>query len=362
MERAVSRAASGIYEEILADVRRWLAEGRAVALATLLSFERSSPRSPGAAMALNDRGEVAGSVSGGCVEGDLYERLRAVLASGEPAVVDYGISDEVGFSVGLSCGGTIHVFVERLAGAGGWLARLAEAGPLALATVVAGPHAGARLVVAEDGGEPAGGTGDAELDGAIATAARDMLARGRTGLVLDGRVFVASRAPQPRLFVFGAVEFSRALARAGRLLGYHVVVADARPVFATRDRFPEADEVVCRWPHEVLAEAGLQPRDAVCVLTHDLKFDVPALRVALRSPAGYVGALGSRRTQARRREALLADGLAAEELDRLAAPIGLDIGADTPPEFAISVLAEVVALAHGRPGGRLTAARSEARA
>ncbi len=347
-------------EEILADLRRWLGEGRAVALATLLAFERSSPRGAGAAMALNEHGEVAGSVSGGCVEGDLYERLRAVLASGESAVVDYGISDEQGFAVGLSCGGTIHLFVERLEGAGWWLERLAASGPLALATVVRGSQAGARLVVTEDGAAPAGGTGDPALDGAIVAAARDMLARGRTGLVLDGSVFVASRAPQPRLFVFGAVEFSRALARAGSLLGYHVIIADARPVFATAERFPEADEVMCRWPHEVLAEAGLQPRDAVCVLTHDLKFDVPALKVALRSPAGYVGALGSRRTQARRREALLADGLTPAELDRLAAPIGLDIGGDTPAEFAVSVLAEIVALAHGRAGGRLTATRSQA--
>ena len=182
-------------EEILADVRRWLAEGRAVALATLVAFERSSPRNPGAAMALNDRGEVAGSVSGGCVEGDLYERLQAVLGSGEPAVVDYGISDEQGFAVGLSCGGTIHVFVERLAGAAWWLERLATEGPLALATVVRGPHAGARLAVTEDGAAPAGGTGDAEMDGAMVAAARDMLARGRTGLAMDGSVFVASRAP-----------------------------------------------------------------------------------------------------------------------------------------------------------------------
>lgn len=358
MESAVPRAASGIYGEILSDLRHWLAEGRAVAMATLLAFERSAPRGPGAAMALNDAGEVAGSVSGGCVEGDLYERLGAVLASGESATADYGISDEQGFAVGLSCGGTIHVFVERLRAPAWWLERLAAPGPLALATVVAGPHAGARLVVAEDGGPPAGGSGDPALDGAIVAAAGDMLARGRTGLVLDGTVFVASRAPQPRLFVFGAVEFSRALARAGRLLGYHVVVADARPVFATTERFPEADAVICRWPHEVLAEAGLQPRDAVCVLTHDLKFDVPALKVALRSPAGYVGALGSRRTQARRREALLADGLTPAELDRLAAPIGLDIGGDTPAEFAVSVLAEIVALAHGRSGGHLTAART----
>jgi xanthine dehydrogenase accessory factor len=339
-----------LMDEILNEVRRWLREGRTVALATLLAYERSSPRMPGAAMAVNDRGEVAGSVSGGCVEGDLYERLQTVLRTGEPGVVDYGISDEQGFAVGLSCGGTIHVFVERLPVSAPWLDHAAAPG--AIATVVRGPAAGARLAVTETQVE--GGTGDPSLDAAVTAAARDMLAHGRTGLTSDGAAFVLSRVPPARLFVFGAVEFSRALAMAGRLLGYHVVVADARPVFATADRFPEADEVVCRWPHEVLEEAGLGPRDAVCVLTHDLKFDVPALKVALRSPVGYVGALGSRRTQARRREALLAEGLRAEELDRVAAPIGLDIGADTPAEFAVAVLAEIVALAHGRAGGRLT--------
>jgi xanthine dehydrogenase accessory factor len=336
-----------LMAEVLPDLGRWLQDGRSVALATLVAYERSSPRMPGAVMAMNDRGEVAGSVSGGCVEGDLYERLQAVLSAGQPVLVDYGISDDQGFAVGLSCGGTIHVFVERLAAPVWWLPRLRGEGAMALATVLRGPGAGARLLVTEDGVE--GGVGDP----AVEAAARDMLARGRTGLALEGAVFVATRVPPPRLFVFGAVEFSRALAAAARLLGYHVVVADARPVFATRERFPEADEVLCRWPHEVLAEASLQPRDAVCVLTHDLKFDVPALQVALRSRAGYVGALGSRRTQARRREALVAAGLSPEEIDRIAAPIGLDIGADTPAEFAVAVLAEIVAQSHGRSGGRL---------
>jgi xanthine dehydrogenase accessory factor len=336
-----------LMREVLPELTRWLAEGRAVALATLVAYERSSPRMPGAAMALNDRGEVAGSVSGGCVEGDLLERLRAALDGAPPGLVDYGISDEQGFAVGLSCGGTIHVFVERLQDAPWWLERLRGEEPLALATVVRGPGAGSRLVVTEQGVQ------GASPDPAVAAAARDMLVRGRTGLCLGDTVFVASRVPPPRLFVFGAVEFSRALAAAGRLLGYRVVVADARPVFATPERFPEAHAVICRWPHEVLAEAAPQPRDAVCVLTHDLKFDVPALKVALRSRAGYVGALGSRRTQARRREALLAEGLTAAEIDRIAAPIGLDIGAETPAEFAVAVLAEIVALAHGRTGGRL---------
>lgn len=352
-----------MMEEVLTEVRRWLGEGRTVALATLLAYERSSPRAAGAAMAVNDRGEAAGSVSGGCVEGDLYLRLQSILAGGNPEIVDYGISDEQGFAVGLSCGGTIHVFVERLRGEADrwWLDRLA-ADPgdgLALATVVRGEHVGTRLAVAEGAADvmapgSAGGTGDDAFDAGVRSAAAEMLGQGRTGLALEGSVFVASRVPAPRLFVFGAVEFSRALAAAGRLLGFYTIVADARPVFATPERFPEADAVICRWPHDVLAEAGLRPRDAVCVLTHDLKFDVPALKVALRSEAGYVGALGSRRTQARRREALLAEGVDTAEVDRIAAPIGLDIGADTPPEFAVAVLAEIVALAHGRSGGRLT--------
>ena len=337
-----------LMQEVRADLVRWLREGRTVALATLVAYERSSPRMPGAAMALNEGGDVAGSVSGGCVEGDLYEHLQTALRTGESTMLDYGISDDQGFAVGLSCGGTIHVFVERLKGPAWWLERLGGEAPLALATAVRGEQAGARVLVTEDG-QVEGASGDPALDAALAAAARDGLAHGRTGLTPDGAIFVSTRVPPPRLFAFGAVEFSRALAAAGRLLGYHVVVADARPVFATPERFPEADEVLCRWPHEVLAEARLSPRDAVCVLTHDLKFDVPALRVALSSPAGYIGALGSRRTQARRRIALLAEGVAAAEIDRIAAPIGLDIGADTPTEFAVCVLAEIIAAAHGRP-------------
>ncbi|MBV8749558.1 MAG: XdhC family protein, partial [Candidatus Eremiobacteraeota bacterium] len=243
--------------------------------------------------------------------------------------------------------------------------RLAEAlrtdRPVALVTRLDGPHAGAKLLVFED--EHAGDLGSAGLNNAAVREARALLAVGQNALRsfgedgepvgTDVRLFIAAYAPKPAMYVFGAIDFSRAMARIGKYLGYRVTVVDARPVFATKARIPDADEIVVSWPDEFLAGAPVDARTALVILTHDVKFDIPLLRVALRTDAGFIGAMGSRRTHAARVEALRAAGVTGDELARICAPIGLDIGGDTPEEMAIAVAAEIVAVRSGRSGGRL---------
>ncbi|MBV8354924.1 MAG: XdhC family protein [Candidatus Eremiobacteraeota bacterium] len=335
-----------------------------MALATVVAVERSAPRDPGAVMAVNDRGEVAGSVSGGCVEGAVYEEAEDVLRTGRARLVTYGISDETAISVGLTCGGTIHVFIELLEDA--IFERMAQAlhaeEPIALATRLDGAHCGAKRVV--DREDAFGRMGSAGLDHAVTEEARALLALGETAIRTFGedgepigvevRVFINSFAPRPNMYIFGAVDFTRAMVHVGKDLGYRVTVIDARPIFATRQRFPQADAVVVSWPDEFLSGAPVDERTAIIVLTHDVKFDVPLLRVALRTPAGYIGAMGSRRTHADRVEHLRAAGLTEEEIGRINAPIGLDLGARTPEETAISIAGEIIALRSGRSGGRLT--------
>ena len=346
----------------------WWGQGERIAVGTVVRTWSSAPRPAGAAMLVGPGGEAVGSVSGGCVESAVYEAGERVLA-GEPATLEhYGVSDDDAFAVGLTCGGTIEVFVEavdRTSFPG--LAALADdiAGrrPAALATVVGGPgRLGAHLVVRPDDRD--GSLGSGRLDDAVTDDALGMLDQGMTGIRHYGpdgerrrdelSVFVQSFAPPPRMLVFGAIDFAAAVARVGAFLGYHVTVCDARPVFATRARFPDADEVIVRWPHEYLAETTVDERTVICVLTHDPKFDVPLLEVALRTPAAFVGAMGSRRTHDDRLARLRERGLSDEELSRLAAPIGLDIGARTPEETAVSVAAEIVSARWGGSGRPLS--------
>ncbi|MFE0632062.1 XdhC family protein [Streptomyces sp. NPDC058864] len=353
--------------ELADPLRTWYAAGRTIGLATVVAAYRSAPRPPGAVMAVSAEGEVAGSVSGGCVEAAVYEVAREVVRTMTPQLHQYGISDDDAFAVGLTCGGTIDVFVEPVSPATfpelpAVLDDMAAARAVAVATVVAGPGAGARLVVRP--GERAGGLGSAELDDLVTDDARAMLARGTSAQRRYGerRVFVRSYAPPPRLLVFGATDFAAALARQGALLGHRVTVCDARPVFTTEARFPDAHEVVVEWPHRYLAAeaaAGrVDARTMVAVLTHDPKFDVPLLEVALRLPfLGFVGAMGSRRTHEDRLERLRDAGLGESELARLSSPIGLDIGALTPQETAVSIAAEIIA---GRRGGSGTPLRGTA--
>jgi xanthine dehydrogenase accessory factor len=352
--------------------KRWSAE-ETFGLATVVSTFRSAPRDPGAALAVVGDGEVIGSVSGGCVEGAVYELATEVTATGEPVLQRYGVSDDDAFAVGLTCGGILDIFVEPVSKRTfpelGAIHDAVDRGePVAVATVISGPgQVGARRVVWGDLSlESTGSLGaGARLDAAVDDDVRGMLAQGRTGIRHYGEhgerrgdelaIFVNSFAPPPRMFVFGAIDFAAAVARIGKFLGYRVTVCDARPVFATRSRFPDADEVVVDWPHRFLADAEVDARTVICVLTHDPKFDVPVLEVALRTPAGYVGAMGSRRTHSDRLERLRAVGLTDQELSRLRSPIGLDLGARTPEETAVSVAAELIQLRWGGSGQALTA-------
>ena len=337
-------------EAILERVRSWAAAGEDVVVATIVDVERKAPRGAGASMAVSGRGEIAGSLSGGCVEPAVVESAREVLARGEPRLVRFGISDDEALGVGLSCGGTLHVFVEPADRAA--LDALGEAvssgRAVALATVLdaggrPGVAPGAKLLVPEQG-EPRGGTGDSALDREVVDAAREALGRDEPRRRRFGEtdVFLRPFCPPAVVYVVGAVHPAAELCRAARLLGYRVVVCDPRSPFATPERLPDADEIVREWPDAFLERVRPGPRDAVCVLTHDLKFDVPAIRTALDCGAGYVGAMGSRRTHARRVERLREDGVSEEALARVSAPIGLDIGAKSPSEIAVSIVADIV--------------------
>jgi xanthine dehydrogenase accessory factor len=353
--------------DVLDQLTGWYEDGP-VALATVVHTFRSAPRQPGASMAVSGEGEVAGSVSGGCVEGAVYALAQEVMASGEPQLVQYGVSDDDAFAVGLTCGGILDVFVEPVGGPHfpqlpGVAAAIRAEEPVAVATVVGGPGAvGAKLAVWPDRVE--GGLGSGRLDDAVTDDARGMLDQGATGVrhygpdgerrLDDLTVFVQSFAPPPRMLVFGAIDFAAAVARIGKFLGYRVTVCDARAVFATPKRFPEADEVVVEWPHRFLARTPVDGRTVICVLTHDPKFDVPLLEVALRTDAAYIGAMGSRRTHDDRLARLREEGVEEALLARLASPIGLDIGARTPEETAVSIAAEIVARRWGGSGQRLT--------
>jgi len=373
--------------DILSKVTKWWEAGETFGLATVVRTFRSAPRDPGAALAVSSDGEVVGSVSGGCVEGAVYELSMDVSQTGSPVLQTYGVSDDDAFAVGLTCGGILDIFVERVNQAQfpelGDIAAAVERGePVAVATVIAGPgQVGARRVIwGQDGsdltGPPEPGDGwhtgvsgtlgsGARLDAAVDDDARGMLAQGLTGIRRYGAhgerrgddlsVFVSSFAPPPRMLVFGAIDFAAAVARVGKFLGYNVTVCDARRVFATKSRFPDADEVVVEWPHRFLAGTSVDSRTVVCVLTHDPKFDVPLLEVALRTPAGYIGAMGSRRTHDDRIARLREAGLTDSELARLRSPIGLDLGARTPEETAVSIAAELIQLRWGGSGHPLTA-------
>jgi len=364
--------------DVLPELMRWWRAGEPVGVGTVVATFRSAPRPAGASMLVGPGGEAVGSVSGGCVEGAVYELGQEVVASGSPVLQRYGVSDDDALAVGLTCGGILDVFVETVSPRTfpelGAVSDDIDAGrPVAVATVIDHPDpawVGRRLVVRTEDAErmPTGSLGSERADAAVTDDARGLLAAGRTETLTYGpdgerrgeglRVFVAAYAPRPRMLVFGAIDFAAAVAHVGAFLGYRVTVCDARPVFATASRFPAADEVVVEWPHRYLAaevEADrVDGRTVVCVLTHDPKFDVPLLEVALRMPeVAYVGAMGSRRTHDDRLERLRDAGVSDDELARLSSPIGLDLGARTPEETAVSIAAEIVALQWGGGGRRL---------
>lgn len=364
----------GFVRDVLADLLTIWEAGGVAGVGTVVRTFQSAPRSPGAAMVVAADGSVSGSVSGGCIEGAVYELATEVARTGVPRLERYGVSDGDAFAVGLTCGGIIDIFIEAISRETFPELRavaddIAAHRPVAIATVIAHPDpvaVGHRLIVRPQA--VTGSLGAGHIDVAVTDDARGLLAVGRSDVLtygLDGQrldegveVFVSSYAPRPRMLVFGAIDFAAALAREGSFLGYRVTVCDARPVFATSRRFPTADEVVVDWPNHYLAaqaDAGtIDRRTVICVLTHDPKFDVPVLEVALRLPEiGYVGAMGSRRTHADRMQRLRAAGLADAELSRLASPIGLDLGARTPEETAVSIAADIIARRWGGGGHRL---------
>ncbi|MEV3903260.1 XdhC/CoxI family protein [Mycobacterium sp. NPDC050551] len=366
--------------DVFADLLAVWRDGGTAGVATVVRTFRSAPRPPGASMVVAPDGTVSGSVSGGCVEGAVYELAGEVVADGTPRLQRYGVSDDDAFAVGLTCGGILDVFVEAVSQRtfpdfDAVVEDIDAHRPVATATVVTHPDpswVGRRLVVRPDNaGTPVTGTlGSARADAAVTDDARGLLDAGRSEVLTFGpdgerrgvgmEVFVAGHAPRPRMLVFGAIDFAAAVARQGSLLGYRVTVCDARAVFATPARFPTADDVVVEWPNRYLAaqsEAGaVDGRTVICVLTHDPKFDVPLLEVALRLPEiGYIGAMGSRRTHTDRLDRLRAAGLTDAELMRLASPIGLDLGARTPEETAVSIAAEIIARRWGGTGRPLGA-------
>jgi xanthine dehydrogenase accessory factor len=340
-------------KDIIEILERWCAQGTPVALASVVERVGSAPRDPGAALAVAAGGEVAGGVTGGCVEPAVIVEAQEVLAGSPGRLVSYGLDDDRGYDVGLNCGGRIAVAVYRLDP--GLVAAVAAAvrddRAIAVTLRLDEHRFGEQAVVALDDG----GTGDDE----VARDARSLLELGESGIVetVEGaKVFVESYAPRPNLYLFGASDHVAALARVGALLGYRVTVCDPRRAFLTPERFPDADELSDQWPDRFLERAPIDSRTAICMMTHDLKFDVPALKVALGSPAGFIGAIGSARTRADRTARLRDEGVGEAQLVRLHAPVGVPIGARTPEEVAISIAAQLVEAAavarSQRPGAR----------
>ena len=349
-------------------LHRWCREARPFALATVVDVTGSAPLPVGTSVAVDAVGDAVGSISGGCVEGAVYDRCRQVLSDrGAPQRAWFGYSDDDAFAVGLTCGGELDVLVQcidpavqpHLAAA---LADVVRGLPTAVAQVVAGPSdlIGSTLSVLADGGGTYGTLDAGPTDKLVAEEARALLRAGRTTRVTVGgngdgcpeplTVLVHVHASRPRMLIFGAVDFAAALSQAGRFLGYRVTVCDARPVFATPARFPYADEVVVDWPHRYLSQTAVDSRTAVCVLTHDAKFDIPLLQLALDLPVGFVGAMGSRRTHDERLRLLSEADVSEDQLAGLRSPIGLDLGARTPEETAISITAEIIAHTNGGTG------------
>ncbi len=327
------------FRDVAKDVERWKAEGEEVALATVVRTWGSGPRGPGAKMALTKDSRIAGSVSGGCVESAVVEEGREVLETGTPRLLHFGIADETAWNVGLTCGGSIEIFVEKLDDAlfRAFAEALEARRALARATVIRGADLGRSVLIRDGDG----------AEGEIGTAALRALERSQSEVITaaDGsEVFLDVELPPPSLVMVGGVHISIAMTAMAKSLGYRTIVIDPRGVFGNEERFPHADELIHEWSDEGLEAIGLDRSSAVATLTHDPKIDDPALMVALRSPAFFVGALGSKKTHEKRRKRLLERGLNEAELSRLFAPVGLDIGSRSPEEIALSILAQIVAV------------------
>jgi len=340
--------------DLLPEIQEWFAAGQELAMATVVHAGGSTPRPVGARMLISSEGRMAGSVSGGCVETTVYGEMMDLLQGGPPRLLHFGITEDMIWDVGLACGGTIDVFLQRidpdLAGAVARSAATKE--PFVLATILAGQGMGTAFLVDRQATLPAG------ADEELAAAARQVLA-GRSGRGVvqavgpDRQVFFEAFLPPPLMIIIGGVHIAIPLTRFAKELGFAVVVADPRAKFANRERFPEADEVLQEWPDEALAHFNVDESTYIVLLTHDPKIDEPTLAAALKTPAAYVGAIGSRQTHAGRRERMASWGVTAEDLQRVYGPIGLDLGGRSPQETALAIIAEVVAVKHGKSAGFL---------
>jgi xanthine dehydrogenase accessory factor len=328
-------------KELLGDLERWRSRGERIALARVVATRRSAPRPIGSKLAISEAGDLAGSVSGGCVESEVYEAAQEVLRGGDARLLTYGISDDLAWSVGLPCGGEIDVWVD-------------EPDPQLLERLVEIVRDDRRAVVLTDLED---GSQRLVVDGEDPHA-DELIRAGHSRIVeIEGRrVFADVFGPPARLFVYGAIDTADALCAAAGSIGWHTIVADARGRFATQERIPNADDLIVAWPEEALAQIDPDHATAIVVLTHDDKFDLPLLTAALETDAFYIGAIGSRKNQERRRERLLEAGVDEEALNRVRGPAGLDVGAQTPAETAISILAEILAVRAGREGGPLKTA------
>lgn len=350
--------------DLLQDYQQLHAGNRAVGRAVVTSVWGSAPRAQGACMLATADGALAGSVSGGCVESAAAQEIAAAIASGTPKLVTYGVTDEKAWEVGLACGGTIKVFVEPAVSARVLEAATSEGGLVVATVIEAGTaeYLGRSVLLREDGQVDAE-RGDGWLATAVADAAQQALGRESCTTVEvpapgggSAAVFLEVYARRPRLVIFGGVQIAVALVPLARALGYRTIVADGRQSFLTRERFPDADELLLAWPEEAFRKAGLDRATYVCVLSHDPKFDEPALDIALRSDARYIGAIGAKKTQVARRERLRAAGFTDTDLARLHGPIGLDLGGRSPAETALAILAEMTMVRYGTTGRTLTPA------
>jgi len=318
--------------EVLDELSQWTREGEEVAIATVIETWGSSPRPLGSKMVVTRSGKMAGSVSNGCIEGAVFEEAQKVLKSGKPKIAAFGVADDVAFEVGLACGGHIEVFIEPMSGLHAMvLERLRRNQPVTLRT---------NLV-----------TGEADVVENWTPAASELAHR-------EGDVFVEPYRRSAHLVIIGAIHIAIPLHRLAKLMGYRVTVIDARAKFASRERFPEADELIVAWPDEAMSTVTVDNSTYVVILTHDPKFDLPALRSVLRKPAGYVGAIGSRKTNANRFDALRKEGFTEEEISRVHGPIGLDLGSRGAEETALGILAEVTAVRFGGTGASMKAVRT----
>lgn len=355
-------------QQSAATVIEWLEEGHRVVAGTLVGVDGSAPLDVGASVYIDEHGVIEGSVTGGCVESAVAQEALDMLEEHRPPrLVTYGISDELAGTVGLMCGGIVHIFIHEIRAdareaALAGLRALRDARPAAVATLLDGEHAGRKLYV--DGEETIGSLGGLELlERNVSQEARGAMVQGRSTVRAYGedgaslgsglRVHVAAFAEPPRMLIFGAIDFASALAPLAKGLGYRVTIADPRQAFLASPRFSVAAQTVVAWPQDVLADMELGQRDAILVFTHDPKLDVPAVQAALGTSAGYIGALGSRRTTEDRNRRLREVGLTDEEIARVYAPCGLDIGSSTVEETAVAILGEIIARRTGREGHSL---------